>query len=231
MFDFLLHSYSFYVQFHSHRYPLFLYQLHQLQNRLHSSGVQGISTLGDGRTVEVTRVTDLRSFTPNEFWCDEFQSLIVKLKAMPSKQCQAYVFISFLHCGEVITFYRFHVALVPQVLSCEADLHPNELEGDAMPKAMLVCAHTELKSNNLKEFGITPHLKGILLQPQCEGDVPELTRSQLLRKLKDTPAGLKQTEKCLDARILHQLQRQYKEFAKPRTVHRVPPMGVAMALI
>ena len=231
MFDFLLLAYSFYVQFQSHRYPPFLYQLHQLQNRLHSSGVQGISTLGDGRKVEVTRVTNLRSFTPNESWCDEFQSLIEELKAMPSKQCQAYVLISFLHCGEVITFYRFHVALVPQVLSCEADLHPNELEGDAMPKAMLVYAHTELKSNNLKEFGITPHLKGILLQPQCEGDVPELTRSQLLRKLKDTPAGLKHTEKCLDARILHQLQRQYKEFAKPRTVHRVPPMGVAMALI
>ena len=230
MFDFLLLSYSIYAQFQSHRYPPFLYQLHQLQKHLPSSGVQGISTLGDGRTVEVTRVTDLRSFLPNEYWCDEFQSLIKELKAMPSKQCQAYVLISFLHCGEVITFYRFHVALVPQVLSCEAELHPNKLEGDAMPKAMLVYAHTELKSNNLKEFGITPHPKGVLLQPEFEGDVPELTRSQLLRKLRATPAGLKNTEKWLDARILQQLQRQYKEFAKP-TVPRVSPMGVAMALI
>ena len=219
------------MQFESHRYPPFMYQLHQLQKGLPSSGVEDISTLGDGRTVEVTRVTDLRSFTPNESWCDEFLSLIIKLKAMPSKKCQAYVLISFLHCGEVITFYRFHVALIPQVLSCEADLHPNELEGDAMPRALLVYAHTELKSNNLKEFGITPHLKGILLQPRCEGNVPELARSQLLRKLKDTPAGLKHTEKCLDAIILHQLQCLYKEFAKPRTVHRAPPMGKAMGLI
>ena len=185
----------------------------------------------DASNVVVSEITDLRVYQPDASWCEEFHFFLDELKAMPSKKCQGYVLISFLHCGEVITFYRFHVALVPQVLSCEADLHPNELEGDAMPKAMLVYAHTELKSNNLKEFGITPHLKGILLQPRCEGNVPELARSQLLRKLKDTPAGLKHTEKCLDARILHQLQCLYKEFAKPRTVHRAPPMGKAMGLI
>ena len=213
------------MQFESHRYPPFLYQLHQKD--LPSSGVEGTSTMYDGGTVEVSDITDLRLFQPDASWCDEFQFLMNELKTMPSKEQQAYVFISFLHCGRVITFYRFHVVLVPQVLSCEQDLHPIELEGGAKPKAMLVYAHTQLRSSNLKEFGIKVHPKGVLLQPEFEGDIPELVES--LDELQDIPAGLEDTERCLDARILHKLQCQYKRFATP--VRTVPPSGVAMAVI
>ena len=212
------------MQFESHRYPPFLYQLHQKD--LPSSGVEGTSTMYDGGTVEVSDITDLRLFQPDASWCDEFQFLMNELKTMPSKEHQAYVFISFLHCGRVITFYRFHVVLVPQVLSCEQDLHRIELEGGAKPKAMLVYAHTQLRSNNLKEFGIKVHPKGVLLQPEFEGDIPKLVES--LDELQDIPAGLEDTERCLDARILHKLQCQYKRFATPV---RTAPSGVAMAVI
>ena len=226
--SFPLLSYSFAMQFLSHRYPPFLYQLHQ--RGLSSSGVDVTSTLGDVRTVVVSKVSDLRVFQPDVSWCGEFKSLINELKAMPSKDRQTYVMFSFLLCCDgVITFYRFHVALVPQVLSCEADIHPNELEGGAKPKAMLVFAQAELQSSNLERFGIKAHPKGVLLQPQFEGDIPELARS--LGKLKSVPAGLESTERYLDARILHHLQLQYKEFATPRLVPTVQPMGVAMAVI
>ena len=209
------------MQFHSHKYPPFLYQLHQ--KGLPSSGVEGASE------VEVSDITDLRLYQPDASWCDEFQLLLDELKAIPSKERQACVSISFLHCSGVITFYRFHVVLVPQVLSCEQELHRIELEGGAKPKAMLVYAHTQLRSYNLKEFGIKVHPKGVLLQPEFEGDIPELEVS--LDELEDVPAGLEDTERCLDARILHQLQCRYKEFATPRIVRTVPPLGVAMTVM
>ena len=217
----------FHVQFQSHRYPPFLYQLHQKCPP--PSGVEVTSTMCDGGTVVVSEITDLRNFPPNASWCDEFQLLLDELKGMPKKECQAYVSISFLHCGRVITFYRFHVVLVPQVFSCKPDLHPIQLKGEAKPKAMLVYAHTQLKSSNLKEFGIKAHPKGVLLQPQFEGDILELAMS--LDELEDVPAGLESTERYLDARILHHLQLRYKEFATPRLVPTVPPVGVAMAVI
>ena len=225
---FPLLSHSFPMQFLSHRYPPFLYQLHQ--RGLPSSGVEVTSALCDVRTVVVSKVSDLRVFQPDESWCSDFQLLINELKAMPSKDRQTYVMFNFLHCCDrVITFYRFHVALVPQVLSREADIHPNELEGGAKPKAMLVSAQAELRSSKLERFGINEHPKGVLLQPQFEGDILELSRS--LGKLKSVPAGLESTERYLDARILHQLQLQYKEFATPRLVPTVPPVGVVMAVI
>ena len=209
------------IQFLSHKYPPFLYQLHQ--KGLPSSGTE--STF----KVEVSEIIDLRLYQPDAFWCDEFQLILDELKAMPSKKCQGCVSISFLQCGGVITFYRYHILLVPQILSCERDLHPIELEGGAKPKAMLVYAHTQLKSGNLKEFGIKVHPKGVLLQPEFEGNIPELAVS--LDELEGVPAGLENTERCLDARILHQLQCRYKEFATPRMVHTMPPMGVAMAAL
>ena len=228
MASFPLLSYSFLTQFQSHKYPPFLYQLHQ--KGLPSSGVEVTSTLCNVRTVVVSKVSDLLVLQPDASWCGEFHLLIKELKAMLSKDRQTYVMFSFLHCCDrVMTFYRFHVALVPQVLSREADIHRNELEGGAKPKAMLVSAQAELRSSNLERFGINEHPKGVLLQPQFEGDILELARS--LGKLKSVPAGLESTERYLDARILHQLQLQYKEFATPRLVPTVQPMGVAMAVI
>ena len=215
------------MQFESHRYPPFLYLLHQ--KGLPSSDVEGSSTSCDVETIEVSVITDLRLYQPDASWCDKFQFLISELKAMPSKERQACVSISFLHCSGVITFYRFHVVLVPQVLSCERELHPIELEGGAKPKAMLVYANAQLRSGNLKEFGIKVHPKGVLLQPRFEGDIPKLTVS--LDELEDVPAGLEDTESCLDARILHQLQCRYKEFATPKIVRTVPPLGVAMTVM
>ena len=209
------------MQFESHRYPPFLYQLHQ--KGLPSSRVESILTLcHDEGTVEVSDISDLRDFPLNASWCDEFQLLLDELKEMPHKECQACVSISFLHCGGVITFYRYHVVLVPQILSYDPEL---ELEGVVRSKAMLVYARTELKSNNLKEFGITPHPKGVLLQPEFDGNIPELVG--YLDELKDIPADLEHTEKCLDERILHHLQCQYKKFAKSTIIRTVPPLGVA----
>ena len=215
------------MQFQSHRYPPFLYQLHQ--KGLTSSDGEVTTTICNGGTVEVSEITDLQDFKPNGSWCDEFQFLLDELKEMPEKECQVCVSISFLHCGRVITFYRFHVVLVPQVLSCEPVVLPIQLKGGAKPKAMLVYAHAQLKSSNLKEFGIKAHPKGVLLQPQFEGDVLELAVS--LDELEDVPPGLESTERYLDARILHHLQLQYKEFATPRLVPTVPSVGVAMAVI
>ena len=195
----------------------------ELRAGLPSSGVEGASE------VEVSDITDLRLYQPDVSWRDEFQLLLDELKAMPTKERQAFVSISFLHCGGVITFSRFLVILVPQVLSCEPELHPIELQGGAKPQAMLVYAHTQLRSSNLKEFGIKVHPKGVLLQPEFEGDIPELEVS--LDELEDVPAGLEDTERCLEARILHQLQCRYKEFTTPRIVRTVPPLGVAMTVM
>ena len=211
----------FHMQYNSHKYPPFLCQLHK--KGLFSCRVEGTSK------VEVSEVTDLRLYQPDVSWCEEFQFLLHELKAMPREDRQAYALISFLHCGRVITFYRFHVVLVPQVLSCEADIHPNELDGGAKPKAMLVYAQTELRSSNLKEVGITPHPEGVLLQPQFEGDILKLDVS--LDDLSVTPTGLKVTEKRLDAQIFYQLRCQYKEFATPRITGTVPPPGIAMVVI
>ena len=192
------------MQYKSHKYPPFLYQLHQ-QGMLPSVVVE------DASNVVVSEITDLRLYQPDASWCEEFHFFLEELKAMPSKKCQSYVLISFLHCGEVITFYRFHVALVPQVLSCERDLHPNELEGDAMPKAMLVYAHTECDS---KDLGIKVRPKGVFLYPQFKGDTPKLAAS--LDELDVAPSRLKEAEKTLDALIFHHLQCRYKELATPR---------------
>ena len=155
-----------------------------------------------------------------------------ELRTMPSKDCQASVSFSFLHCGGVVTYYRFHVVLVSQVLSREPEIHPIELEGGAKPKAMLVYAYAQLTTKNLKkEFGITAHVKGILLYPQFEGDISTLASRLDEMQLTGIPTGLVDTERLLDARILRELQSRYKVFATPRIVPTVPPMGVAMAVI
>ena len=121
------------------------------------------------------------------------------------------------------------MVLVPQVLSCEPDIHPMELEGGAKPKALLVYARVPLSIKNLrKEFGITAHAKGVLFTPAFEGDIPKLTVK--LEELADIPLGLKGTERYLDTVILHELQSRYKEFATPRILHTVPSVGVAMAV-
>ena len=182
------------MQYKSHKYPLFLYQLHQ-------QGMLPSVVIEDASNVVVSEITDLRLYQPDASWCEEFHFFLDELKAMPSKTCQAYVLINFLHCSEVITFYRFHVALIPQVLSCERDLHPNELEGDAMPKAMLVYAHTECDS---KDLGIKVHPKGVFRYPQFNGDNRKLAAS--LDELEVAPSCLKETEKTLDALIFHHLQ-------------------------
>ena len=205
------------LQFQSHQYPPFLYQLNQ--KGLPSSGIENVSKLC--KKVDVSAITDLRLFHPDESWQDEIQCLIKELRVMPSKDCQAYASFSFLQCIGAITFYRFHAVLVPQVLSCEPEIHPTELEGGAKPKAMLVYAHTQLRTEDLaKDFGITAHAKGVLLTSVFEGDFPELTTR--LDELPAIPSVLEDTERYLDAIILRELQCRYREFATPRSVHAVP---------
>ena len=110
-----MHSFPvhlFLMQFQSHQYPPFLHQLHQKQ----LSSSESSSELCDAAVAEVSAIVDLRLFQPDESWCDELHFLIEELKAMPNKDRQGKVSFSFLHCGGVVTFYRFHVVLVPQVL-------------------------------------------------------------------------------------------------------------------
>ena len=204
------------MQFESHRYPPCLYQLHQ--KGLPSSDVES--------TIKVSDIMDLRHFHPDTFWCDEFRYLLDDLRALLNKDRQACFSFSFLHCSGVITLYRFHVVLVPQVLSCEPEIHPIELEGGAEPKALLVSAHAPLSVKNLtKEFGIATHAK-VVLAPEFKGDIPKLTMR--LDELEDNPPGLKEAEGYLDTRILCELQRRYRVFATPRSVPAVPAMGVAV---
>ena len=205
------------MQFESHRYPPCLYQLHQ--KGLPSSDVES--------TIKVFDIMDLRLFHPDTSWCDEFRYLLDDLRALPNKDRQAGVSLSFLDCSGVITFYHFHMMLVPQVLSCEPEIHPIELEGGAKPKALLVSAHAPLSVKNwTKEFGIATHAKGVLFAPEFKGDIPKLTVR--LDELEDIPPALKEAERYLDMRILCELQHRYRVFATPRSVPAVPAMGVAV---
>ena len=216
------------MQFESHRLPPCLYQLHQRGLPSFDINVESASEMC--KTVEVSEITDLRLFCPDASWCDTFRCLLDELRSMPNKDCQASVSLSFLDCSGVITFYRFHIVLVPQVLSCEPEIHSMELEGGAKPKALLVYAHAPLGVKDLtKEFGIATHAKGVLLAPEFKGDISKLTMR--LDELEDIPPGLKEAERYLDTRILRELQRRYRVFATPRTVPTVPRMGVAMAII
>ena len=123
------------------------------------------------------------------------------------------------------------MVLVPQVISREPDIHPNDLEGGAKPKAMLVYAQTPLNIKSLKECGIKAHVNGVLFYPRIHGDISTLALRLNELQLSDTPPGLENTQSSLDARILDQLRYQYKEFATLRIVPTMPSMGMAMALI
>ena len=193
------------------------------------TGVERSFKMCDAAAVEVSEVADLQLYRVNDSWCNELQHILEELKALPDHARQTYVLISFLHCSGVITFYRFHVVLVPQVLSCEPEIHPIELEGAAKSKALLVYAHAQLNIKNLKkELGITAHTEGVLLAPEFEGDIPKLKVE--MEQLDDTPHGLKDTERYLDTVILRELQSRYEKFATPRILHTVPSVGVAMAV-
>ena len=221
---------AFYIpmQFRSHKYPPFLYQLHQ--KGMPTSDVESPPKTGAAGKAKVSKITDLRLFHPDASWCEELQHLLSELRALPGKGRQACVSFSFLHCSGVITFYRFHVVLASQVLSREPEIHVLQLEGGVIPKAMVVYASTPLETKNLrKDFGISAQPIGILLSPLFVGDIPKL--AVRLDEVHDTPPGLGDAERHLDAIIFHELQCRYKKFATPRIVPTVPPMGVAMAVI
>ena len=130
---------------------------------------------------------------------------------------QGYLSFVFLHYSDKVVMYRFHIALVPGLLTDSA-----QKRGQVLPHILFLYAKCELSEAAILKLSssVRPSKSGILFQPSTCGFVPDLHFLSSLRM--PLPEFLSPLVNWLDHHSALYLESQYNCYSNPNKSTKVP---------
>ena len=204
--------YLFCLQYRSHQYPAVLVLMN------HHCKIQSTSTFGGPSSAELAQVVPLESLSTELHWpllkdqnlC--LHGLFQELQTVSKDPISGYgvISITFIHYGERVDLYRFHIFFLPTLLSQDGV----ELKGLIKSDALVVygkCSLLDHMATGLSKI-TKPTTKGVLFKPTTSGVVPNLTSGN---KLMITYKMLVPVSDWLDKKIDEALKTSFSRHCNP----------------